>query len=324
MTVTPAFSAAFDSCWKWVLFLIAKKIGQSLLYALSMALLSFGIFTLHRRRRISGPSASTSDNTTLWLGCSYILAMLSTLQLIIAFLDLSLSLRILERTLGDRQAVGSCSRAPWLANNAGTAFHDVDVVQWFLFAVDVTFADAIFIYRCYLLWDRNIRIIIAPGVLLFGTAITGIIDSLQLESDPMDQRVPLILGILTNALLVALSTWRIVSIRRAAAVLGVQGLQGRYGTVLAVVAESGALYVVTALVIVIARSIDDGQSVVYYAALGAATHIVNIVPTLAIVRSGLGYSTEAHVNSASLRQKTAIADERADELEDSVEKLPYA
>nr|GAT44512.1 predicted protein [Mycena chlorophos] len=229
------FSEQFGSCWRWVTFLAAKKIGNSLLYALCMAFLAFAIFTLHHRAR-----AARVANTRFWLICSYAMVLMSTTQ------------------------------------NAGA----VEAAQWLLFAVNV-----------------SLKVIIAPCILLLGTLVTGVIDALDL---PMDQRIPLLLGVATNLLLVGLCGWRIRQIRRDARAVGSRdpGLQTRYGSVLAVIAESGALYIATALIVIITRSIDDGDSVVYFFALGAATHTVNIVPTLAIVRTGLGYSSE-HVRLGS-------------------------
>ncbi|KAF7300437.1 hypothetical protein HMN09_00927400 [Mycena chlorophos] len=279
------FSEQFGSCWRWVTFLAAKKIGNSLLYALCMAFLAFAIFTLHHRAR-----AARVANTRFWLICSYAMVLMSTTQVALNFVDLALSLQLLERTLGDAQPVQQCVDAPWPKSA-------VEAAQWLLFAVNVIFADAIFIYRCYLMWASSLKVIIAPCILLLGTLVTGVIDALDL---PMDQRIPLLLGVATNLLLVGLCGWRIHQIRRDARAVGSRdpGLQTRYGSVLAVIAESGALYIATALIVIITRSIDNGDSVVYFFALGAATHTVNIVPTLAIVRTGLGYSSE-HVRLGS-------------------------
>ncbi|KAJ7066237.1 hypothetical protein C8F01DRAFT_1122748 [Mycena amicta] len=275
------FSEEFDSCWKWIGFLIAKKIAEALVYALSIAFLSFAIFTLHRRD-------VKVANTRLWLICSYIMVLMGTMQIILNFVDLALSLSIMGRviTLAD-----TCtgSTAPWDTYGDKTS-QDVGIVTWLLLTANVTFADTIFIYRCYLLWGDRRNVILVPGVLLVSTTVTGIIVSLELPG--IDHRVPFILGISTNVVLVGLSAGRIISIRQSAVTLGSNVLQSRYSTVLAVIVESGALYCFIALLVVVGRSVDHGDTVVYYAATGAACHAVNIVPTLAIVRTGLGYSMD--------------------------------
>ncbi|KAJ7066239.1 hypothetical protein C8F01DRAFT_1346354 [Mycena amicta] len=294
-------SEDFDPCWKWVRFLIARKIAEALVYALSMAFLSFAIFTLYHR-------GAKVANTRVWLICSYIMVLMGTVQVILNFLDLALSLSILERmdiTLAD---ICTSSTAPWDAGSNATQRHDVGIVGWFLFVVNVAFADTIFvrvslaqasllaygrltaqhIYRCYLLWGDRWKVLLAPGVLLVATTVTGIIVSLELPG--IDGRVPFILAFSTNVVLVGLSAGRIISIRRSAVSLGSVVLQSRYSTVLAVIVESGALYCFIVISVVLARTIHGGYTVVYYAATGAACHAVNIVPTLVLVRTGLGYS----------------------------------
>ncbi|KAJ7066242.1 hypothetical protein C8F01DRAFT_1122777, partial [Mycena amicta] len=254
-------SENFGPCWKWIRFLIAKKIAEALIYALSMALLSFAIFTLHRRD-------AKVANTRFWLICSYIMVLMGTMQIILNFVDLALSLSITERvfTLAD-----TCtgSTAPWDTHGDETA-QDVGIMMWLLLIANVTFADTIFIYRCYLLWGARWKVILVPGALLVSTTVTGIIASLDLPG--IDHRVPFILGISTNVVLVGFSVGRIISIRRSAVILGSNVLQSRYSTVLAVIVESGALYCFIALLVVVGRSIDYGNTVVYYAATGAACY----------------------------------------------------
>ncbi|KAJ7066238.1 hypothetical protein C8F01DRAFT_1122752 [Mycena amicta] len=285
------FSEEFDSCWKWIEFLVAKKIAEALFYALSMALLSFAIFTLHRRD-------AKVANTRFWLSCSYIMVLMGTMQIILNFFDLALSLSILQQMDIISDDTCTSSTAPWDTHGNATS-QDVGIVAWLLLTTNVTFADAIFIYRCYLLWGHKWKVIIAPCILLVSTAVTGVIVSLQmpgiavsLQMPGIDNRIPFILGVSTNVILIGLSVGRIISIRRNVVSLSLDVLQSRYSTALAVIIESGALYCVSAILVVIGQSINQGNTIVYYAATGAACHITNIVPTLAIVRTGLGYNMD--------------------------------
>ncbi|KAJ7052158.1 hypothetical protein C8F01DRAFT_1172458 [Mycena amicta] len=266
------FSEEFDSCWKWIGFLPL---------ALSMALLSFAIFTLHRRD-------AKVAKTRFWLICSYIMVLMGTMQIILNFFDLALSLSILQQMDITSDDTCTSSMAPWDIHGNATS-QDVGIVAWLLLTTNVTFADAIFIYRCYLLWGHKWKVIIAPSVLLVSTAVTGVIVSLQmpgiavsLQVPGIDNRIPFILGVSTNVILIGLSVGRIISIRQNVVSLSLDVLQSQYSTALAVIA----------ILVVIGQSINQGNTIVYYAATRAACHITNIVPTLAIVRTGLGYNMD--------------------------------
>ncbi|KAF7300436.1 hypothetical protein HMN09_00927300 [Mycena chlorophos] len=286
---------SFDSsCWRWLTFLVAQKIGNSLLYALSLAFLSFSIYTLHHRAR-----TSHIGTTHFWLVCSYVLLLLGTTQIVLNYTDLAMSLKILEGVLGQEPAPAQaqqCVVAPWITHPQGSS-EAVYEAQWIVFAVNLVFADLIFIYRCYLMWENNLKITLLPCTLLLGTLISAALDAQERTESPI---VPLLFGVATNVLLVGLCGWRVRMAKRDTAT---RQLQSRYGTVLSVIAESGALYVLTALVVLVTRSASasasasaspqDGAgpgqpaSAVYYFALGAAVHTVNIVPTIAMVRTGL-------------------------------------
>ncbi|KAF7304599.1 hypothetical protein HMN09_00863000 [Mycena chlorophos] len=284
MASSSFFSSAFNTCWKWVAFLMAEKIGNSLVYSLSMALLFFSLWTLHHRPQ------STTINRRLWLICSYIMVLMATTQFALNLVDAVLKLAILERTLGDGPSAAgreaNCAVDPYAPDGGARA---VEIAQHFLFAVNVTFTDGIFIFRCWLLWNKRWAIIALPALLLVATTVTGIIEALEI---PINGSLPFIFGAATNIILIAFSAWRIVIVRRRARILETTGLQTRYGTVLAVIGESGALYCIVALLLVITQSFDQGRNLAFCFVLGTASHTVNIIPTIAIVRSGLGYSSE--------------------------------
>nr|GAT44514.1 predicted protein [Mycena chlorophos] len=299
---------SFDSCWRWLTFLVAQKIGNSLLYALSLAFLSFSIYTLHHRAR-----TSHIGTTHFWLVCSYGLLLLGTTQVVLNYTDLAMSLKILEGVLGqdpEPAQAQQCVAAPWITHPQGSS-EAVYEAQWIVFAcfcrphfrthllVNPRNHLIVQIYRCYLMWENNLRITLLPCTLLLGTLISAAFDAQERTESPI---VPLLFGVATNVLLVGLCGWRVRMAKRDTR--RDSQLQSRYGTVLSVIAESGALYVLTALVVLVTRSASpqDGQSAVYYFALGAAVHTVNIVPTIAMVRTGLGLvytSTSDHIRLES-------------------------
>ncbi|KAJ7463308.1 hypothetical protein FB451DRAFT_464592 [Mycena latifolia] len=152
------------------------------------------------------------------------------------------------------------------------------------------------VYRCFMVWGRNFRVVIVPIFMVVATTVLGYLcaysdDDLN-ANECIDYRAVFLLSIVTNFVLMALTAGRIWWIRRDACVLLESASVRRYNTVIAMILESGAIYCVTAIIYVISVSLWGPYATSSNIIRGALPQIMNIAPTLIIVRVGLGHSVE--------------------------------
>ncbi|KAK7028508.1 hypothetical protein R3P38DRAFT_2936846 [Favolaschia claudopus] len=170
-------------------------------------------------------------------------------------------------------------------------------------------------YRCYVIWGYRKKVLILPGALMLSTLITGTMASSWANRPHITFAglLPYILALLTNVVLVILTAGRIWWKRREAIHVGAEGLlRKRYDAVIAMIVESGAVYCVCVVLLSITGGIGGGQfrreagylasthggltattqrrskMMWYTVEQSAAAHLANIIPTLIIVRSGVG------------------------------------
>ncbi|KDQ17162.1 hypothetical protein BOTBODRAFT_598854 [Botryobasidium botryosum FD-172 SS1] len=157
--------------------------------------------------------------------------------------------------------------------------------------------DAIVIYRCFVIWDWDIRPVLLPMIMLVTSAVTGAygIDgfrhikpgSTAFNDRVFDfLRVEFVLSLAVNLLCTGLVVYRIAKASQVTAI--VEGRTPRiqmYSDALAVVVESAALYTVSlAIYIGLYFSQSNAQYILYV----TNAQIISIVPTLMLVRVGLG------------------------------------
>jgi len=160
--------------------------------------------------------------------------------------------------------------------------------------------DLLFLYRCFVIWGARRGILVLPGMFIFATVVVGCIAGLQyaglITLDPsVDPRVPVSMAGVTNTLLVCLTAGRIWYIRRQTKALTCQSFQKRFATVIAIVLESGVLYSLCVIIYLISRSMETNSAseTIFKGVAWSMVQIgVNIVPTLILVRVGMGRSTE--------------------------------
>jgi len=158
-------------------------------------------------------------------------------------------------------------------------------------------ADGLLIYRCYVIWGTN-YILIVPVLLLLVTIVFGY--SLQL-------RLFFILSLTTNLFVSTLTAGRIWWITRLASPLLESQTLKRSSKAVAIVLESGAIYAIAVSIHMVLFHLNLPGDDVAFLALG---QIVGIVPTLIIVRVGLGATMECNMassESGSNPQKTQIS-----------------
>ncbi|KAJ7895016.1 hypothetical protein B0H13DRAFT_2035534, partial [Mycena leptocephala] len=77
----------------------------------------------------------------------------------------------------------------------------------FLLVTNNIVTDGLFIYRCFVVWGRNIRIVVLPILMLFATTVLGYLVACEDGLIPyqLDSRVPFVMAILTNMVLMGLT-----------------------------------------------------------------------------------------------------------------------
>ncbi|KAJ7451582.1 hypothetical protein FB451DRAFT_1283677 [Mycena latifolia] len=168
-------------------------------------------------------------------------------------------------------------------------------------------ADALLIYRCYVIWDQSRYkgwVFGLPLILLIFTTVFGCVAIVQFVCGGpctwtlYTKRNALVvaLGLLTtNLLLTGLIAGRIWATRRDIRAVGRTTLLERYDTVIAMLLESGVLYCATILTLLVAQLVG-GTAAFDAPALavlcGASAQLLNIMPALIFVRVGLARSRD--------------------------------
>ncbi|KAJ7585060.1 hypothetical protein C8J56DRAFT_949776 [Mycena floridula] len=186
------------------------------------------------------------------------------------------------------------------------------------FMINLT-ADAILIYRCYVIWGHNRRIIIAPALGSLCTTVAIIFQFWGLKNDKaagtFGAMFLFFMTFITNVLVISLTAGRIWWLnRRLSMVMKLpEDVQRRSKTAISVLLESGMLYPLSILVNVIIffaynpniLSTREYKENTFWA-IPFVYQSVGIAPTLMVVRVGLGWSTEDPVSSASSSRRTKI------------------
>ncbi|KAF9456130.1 hypothetical protein BDZ94DRAFT_440025 [Collybia nuda] len=169
-------------------------------------------------------------------------------------------------------------------------------------------ANSLFAFRCYVIWGRKKYILWLPSLLILAETGFGsywcissmpLGESSDIGIDGLDTRTPLIFTLATNVALTGLSAGRIWWISRKLRILGPK-VTRKYNTIIALIVESGLIYciAIAAYLISIPNNIGfDGfgvttSEIVVKTFFVILTQVVGIVPTLMVVRIGLGVSTE--------------------------------
>ncbi|ESK94374.1 hypothetical protein Moror_8156 [Moniliophthora roreri MCA 2997] len=188
-------------------------------------------------------------------------------------------------------------------------------------------ADAILIWRCYIVWSGNIKIIMFPAALCLTNNILGTVVIVRystdigigllafiidVEENTEDIRVIaafLLMTALTNLLITVMIAGRIYFISHKASKYVDKNVNKMYRTVIAVVLESGLIYpisliIYTSSVLAVVKTISmmdesedisEGQNRMQLLTMLMQTTLnqfVGIAPTLIIVRTGLGICVE--------------------------------
>ncbi|KAJ6557651.1 hypothetical protein B0H19DRAFT_1148279 [Mycena capillaripes] len=172
--------------------------------------------------------------------------------------------------------------------------HRIGILLKIRFSLANAIADAIIIYRCYVIWGfswRAVTFLIAAWVL---TIVGGVVGLLPLSGTSERAAMAVVIGTVffTNVLGSGLAAGRIWWIsRRATNYLGRRS-RNRYVDLTAILLESGLIYPTVFTITVIVFLIPQTPTSSVLICLAPCYHLVGIAPTLIIVRVGLGVSTD--------------------------------
>lgn len=157
-------------------------------------------------------------------------------------------------------------------------------------------ADSLVVYRLYVVWGFNRKVIIGPIIMLIATSLSGYLavwgfSKIVPGEDVFASDIAIwgtalfALSLSTNIVVTSLIAGRIWWIgRQAAKSLG--GAHGqKYSQALVIIIESGAIYSVCLFILLILYVTKANAQYIVYDSLA---QIMGIVPTLIIVRVGLG------------------------------------
>jgi len=140
-----------------------------------------------------------------------------------------------------------------------------------------------------------------PALLMLLTFAVGILPPGTAVSDV---RIPFGLGAATNLVLTALTAGRILWIRHATLQVALDSkFRSRCNRAIGLILESGAVYCIAAIFLVISASLNRE---IYSVGYGIGQQVLNIIPTFTLVYVGLN---DTVANSASGSSGKALADQ---------------
>ncbi|KAJ7432403.1 hypothetical protein FB451DRAFT_1316923 [Mycena latifolia] len=271
--------------------------GEILLYGVLLVLLAIASYLLYQRTGAGRRSLAAA---------TAVMAALATAQLGVHIWGTVLAFKILELAVAG-EVLSHSPRVVGITN----VFVNLYTVEDFLLVTNNVIADSLFTYRCFVVWGRNARIVALPIFMVVATGVLGYLcayeDDYVNAGTYIDFRVAFLMSVSTNFVLMALTAGRIWWIRRDASILGLSdsAFVQRYNTIIAIILESGAIYCIGVIIYVIFVSVLNPGNFTPLIDIGRAAvpQIMNIAPTLIIVRVGLGYGVADTAAVSTLRAR---------------------
>ncbi|KAJ7582193.1 hypothetical protein C8J56DRAFT_1056339 [Mycena floridula] len=260
-------------------FLVADKIAvqiESMIYGVYSVLFFLCIYIIWNKPRLQKRRMHLISMIALYVLATVHMVLMCTLAFKLD--NVGVGYGILWAPIGARSSMSGLKR-------------QIFITLKVLFFISNLLADSILIYRCYLIWGMNVRVIIFPVVAYICTIASfpcQFSRSLRLAEAALITFLSA--TFVTNVVTVLLTGGRIWWITRKARKLLDKTIQKRYNTATAVILESGILYPgvsILAVITAIFSSILGGYTVTF-TLIGIIYHVVGIAPTLIIVLVGLG------------------------------------
>ncbi|KAJ6485341.1 hypothetical protein C8R47DRAFT_537007 [Mycena vitilis] len=274
-------SVALNGYWDDMVIDMTATWVASLFYAFYLNLFSISLHTLIRRKTAA---------KGMLLGFTCTMAVLGTAQMVVRVAIITVVARSLPQFIEEMQVDA----------NPGPTPKPLRTAQLVLCVINNIVAESLFLYRCYMIWGSRKKVLIVPGFLMVSTFVLGglAIKAPDSWTSPFEV-APYVIATATNLVLMLLTAGRIWWIRRQALIVGADDtIRSRYSSVIAMIVESGALYCATTILLAITYFLPGNSFLMLQA---AAMHLVNIAPTIIVVRVGLGYE---NTTGSSPRQHT--------------------
>ncbi|KAJ7083529.1 hypothetical protein C8R44DRAFT_822308 [Mycena epipterygia] len=272
-------SAIFNQLWSIMLSNISETCTDLLLYGIYFNLFIFAIHTLSRRE--------TAGRNPL-LVASWAMFILGTTGIVPRVIQTALSVRLLQECLENH---ANYTSELWHTYNSLVAAENI------IFGINNFVTETLLLYRCYVIWGSQKKVIILPGILVLGTLITGFLAIAANHASSslanFDLRTPYIMSTVANLVLVGLTAGRIWWIRRETLYFGLdEKFRKRYNTAIIILIESGAIYCMCGILIVFISSFDEMPIIFGGIVFGFAKQGLNIIPILIVVRVSLGHNIQ--------------------------------
>ncbi|KAJ7157182.1 hypothetical protein C8R46DRAFT_1225787 [Mycena filopes] len=290
-------ASTYTQFWDLAAAELYEAMTEMLFYGMLLVLVAFAMNLLVRRQAAGGPILLVATGGMFLLATAQFAARILASQKAVDVFNLAVQ--------------GQFATNSVLARNAAAQNLALNFAEDIMLVTNNVVTDGVLIYRCFLIWGRNYYAIAAPSLLLFLSTILSYLAAYEGDypssSGPMvDLRIGFALSVLTNIVLVGLTAGRILFTRRKAMVAGMHAeVLQRYNSATAMVLESGGILCAWVVVYVILRSMSPPT--VWRVFRGGLAQILNIVPTLIIVRVGLGHA----VNGSDSTMKGSTRGEKS-------------
>ncbi|KAF7367801.1 hypothetical protein MSAN_00844300 [Mycena sanguinolenta] len=270
-------ASEFTTYWRNMLFS---------LYATSTTLLLYGIYALLFILSLRTARRPNASEKRIFIVTTYTMFLLATAQMILWFCTTGISVRIVQDLI--QQNTVESSLRLW------RIYFQFDVAQNIVFVINNCATDLLFLYRCYIIWGSRWRVITLPALCILVTVVLGIVVTVSYDSMTqvhyIDRRAPFIMNVVTNAILVCLTAGRVWWMQREIRILIGAASPPRYAAVVSMILESGSIYWLCLILQVVAQSLapSSASSIFLGLSTGLTQQVVNIAPTLLVVRAKWG------------------------------------
>ncbi|KAJ7744079.1 hypothetical protein B0H16DRAFT_1560141 [Mycena metata] len=245
--------------------------AELLLYGIHVVLFILALRILARRK--------TAGKKVLRI-YTVVMALFGTAQVIISVVTAVVAVRIAQTDI------------PGGSKEMENTYLALNMAQYATFWFNNLVSDSLLFYRCFIIWGSRWPPVVLPGILIAATftiGFAGTFPTAVVGGSGFYLAGP------TNLILVVLTAGRICWIRRDAMRVFPGGeVLSRYNAAITMLLESGTLYLI---IITIILAIPAREALIYAASLGVAFHMINIAPTLIVVRVGLGHNIQDTIQS---------------------------
>ncbi|KAJ7182844.1 hypothetical protein C8R43DRAFT_968249 [Mycena crocata] len=145
----------FPDYWEFILSRTYGTCAEILLFGILLVLLAIGAYLLYHR---------AGAERRILAAATCIMALLAAVQLGIHLWGTVLAFHILRLAI-QGEVWPTSPRAVAIS----ILYSDLYAVEDFLLVTNNLVADSLFTYRCFVIWERNLRVVILPMIMVFAT-----------------------------------------------------------------------------------------------------------------------------------------------------------